>query len=402
VLTFVAMMIALADRVNLSVAAPVLMEQRGWDTVQMGWVFSGFFIGYSLMMIPAGIVADRFGAKWVLCFSLAWWSLFTALTPWPRSLPMLLLVRVLMGMGESGMVPCTNSILVRWFPRREYSRASAFCWSGSHAGLIMAFPLASFILRFWGWPYIFFAFACLGALWLPLWVFRVTDKPEDCPGLARSELMEIVGERPELPRMTEVPWRQILSCPAVYALMSLHFSFNWIAYVLASWLPTYLLKERHFSLSSMAIGSSLPFLSILIAGNVFGLLIDRYTVRYDRTRVRKCFLLAFLLAGAVLSMVPAANSPTMIVMLLCLGGALASAAYPIIASGSLDIAPRYSGTVVGFQNCVANFAGILVPVVTGYAVKVSGWLAAFWILASVCGAGFLVYVCFGQSRRLLD
>jgi len=100
--------------------------------------------------------------------------------------------------------------------------------------------------------------------------------------------------------------------------------------------------------------------------------------------------------------VPVANSPATIVLLLCLGGGLASAAYPIIASGSLDIAPRYSGTVVGFQNCVANFAGILVPVVTGYAVKVSGWLAAFWILAAVCSAGFLTYLCFGQSRRLLD
>ena len=54
------MMIALCDRINMSVAAPVLMKERGWDTVQMGWVLSGFFIGYSLMMIPSGIIADRY------------------------------------------------------------------------------------------------------------------------------------------------------------------------------------------------------------------------------------------------------------------------------------------------------------------------------------------------------
>jgi sugar phosphate permease len=64
--------------------------------------------------------------------------------------------------------------------------------------------------------------------------------------------------------------------------------------------------------------------------------------------------------------------------------------------------PRYAGTVVGFQNCVANFSGILVPVVTGYVVKVSGWTAAFWLAALVCTVGFLAYLCCGQARKLVD
>ena len=83
-------------------------------------------------------------------------------------------------------------------------------------------------------------------------------------------------------------------------------------------------------------------------------------------------------------LIPMATHPVMIVFLLCLAAGLASGAYPVIASGSLDMTPRYAGTVVGFQNCVANFSGILVPVVTGYVVKVSGWPAAFWLAASVC------------------
>jgi ACS family glucarate transporter-like MFS transporter len=401
-LSFLAMVISLADRINIAVAAPSLMKERGWDTVQMGWVLSGFFIGYSLLMVPVGAIADRYSPKWVLGLSVAWWSLLTAFTPLPRSLIGMVIVRVLVGLGQSGVIPCINSILVRWFPRHEYSRAGVFSWSGGSAGAILAFPLASAVLNFWGWQAVFFTFACFGALWLPFWIFGVTDNPAVSPGISKAELAHILDGRPELPKVVRVPWKKILILPAVYAVTTLHFSFNWITYLLLSWLPTYLLAERHFSLSNMAVGSSLPFLSIVVGGNFFGAMIDKYSQRYDRTHVRKLFLIPFIMAAGALLLIPLATHPVMIVVLLCLAAGLASGAYPVIASGSLDMTPRYAGTVVGFQNCVANFSGILVPVVTGYVVKVSGWTAAFWLAASVCTVGFLAYLCFGQARKLVD
>jgi len=401
-LSFLAMVIGLADRINIAVAAPILMKERSWDTVQMGWVLSGFYIGYALLMVPVGALADRYSPKWVLGFSVAWWSLFTALTSLPRSLIGMVIVRILVGLGQSGVIPCINSILVRWFPRHEYSRATVFGWSGGSAGAILAFPLASAILNFWGWQAVFFSFASLGALWLPFWIIGVTDNPAASKGVSEAELAHIVDGRPELQKVARVPWKKILALPAVYAVTTLHFSFNWITYLLLSWLPTYLLAERHFSLSNMAVGSSLPFLSIVVGGNLFATMNDKYSQRHDRTRVRKLSLIPFIMAAVALLLIPLATHPVMIVVLLCLAAGLASGAYPVIASGSLDMTPRYAGTVVGFQNCVANFSGILVPVVTGYVVKVSGWTAAFWLAALVCTVGFLAYLCFGQARKLVD
>ena len=401
-LSFLAMVIGLADRINIAVAAPTLMKERAWDTVQMGWVLSGFFIGYSLLMVPVGAIADRYSPKWVLAVSVAWWSLFTAFSPIPQSLIGLVIVRILVGLGQSGVIPCINSILVRWFPRHEYSRAGVFSWSGGSAGGIVAFPLASAVLNFWGWQAVFYSFACFGALWLPFWIFGITDNPAVSRGISKAELAHIEDGRPELQKVSRVPWRKILALPAVYAVTILHFSFNWITYLLLSWLPTYLLAERHFSLSNMAIGSSLPFLSIVVCGNFFAAMNDRYSQRYDRTRVRKLFLIPLIMAAGALLLIPLATHPVMIVVLLCLAAGLASGAYPVIASGSLDMTPRYAGSVVGFQNCVANFSGILVPVVTGYVVKVSGWTAAFWLAALVATVGFVAYVCFGQARKLVD
>jgi MFS family permease len=181
-LSFIAMVISLADRINMSVVAPTLMKERGWDTVQMGWVLSGFFIGYSLLMVPVGAIADR-QSEMGLGISVAWWSPLTAFTPLPRSLMGMVIVRILVGLGQSGVIPCINSILVRWFPRHEYSRAAVFSWSGGSAGAILAFPLASAVLNFWGWHAVFFAFACLGGLWLPFWIIGVTDNPAASRGV---------------------------------------------------------------------------------------------------------------------------------------------------------------------------------------------------------------------------
>lgn len=402
ILSFFALVIALCDRVNMAVAAPMIMQEYRWDTVEMGWVLSGFFIGYTLFMVPMGLLVDRYGPKRVFAWSVGWWSLFTALTPLPRSLFGMTLVRVIMGWGESGMLPSVNGILVRWFPRQEYSRATGFTWSGGYAGAIIAFPLASFILGFWGWRAVFFAFALLGVIWLPLWLLSSSDDPAESHGVSQTELAHIVGSRPEMEVVRLVPWRKILRLPALWAVLSLHFSANWFSYILISWLPTYLMSERHFSLANMAIGSSLPFLSALLATNLFGALIDRFTIGRDRTRVRKQFLLPYAVAAGIFLLVPLATSPFMTVLLLCLSMALMSSAQPVYASGSLDLAPRYAGTVVAIQNCVANFAGILVPVVTGYLVKLTGWNAAFWLTAAISAAGIVMYLAFGQAKKLVD
>jgi MFS transporter, ACS family, D-galactonate transporter len=401
-LSFLALLIAYCDRVNMSVAAPLVMKEYQWDTAQMGWVLSGFFMGYTFFMIPAGMLVDRWGPKRVFALSVAWWSVFTALTPLPTSLVGMTSIRVLMGAGESGTFPSMNSILVRWFPRQEYSRVTGFCWSGGYAGPIVAFPLASAILHAWGWHAIFYLFAGLGVLWLPFWLRGTQDEPENCSGVTEGELKYIQASRPEIQKKVSAPWGRILRLPALWAVMILHFSSNWFSYVMISWLPTYLMEERHFSLSNMALGSSLPFLSALLGTNLFGNLIDRMSVHRDRTRVRKLFLIPYGLAAGLLLLLPLAATPTTTVLLLCLAMALMTGATPVYASSSMELAPRYTGSVVALQACFANMAGILAPVVIGYVVKVSSWQTGFLLTALITLAGIGTFLIFGKAEKQID
>jgi MFS family permease len=390
-LCFVVLLISYCDRVNLASAAPAIMRQYQWNTVQMGWILSGFFLGYTCCLIPASLLVQKYGARLVLALGVASWSLVTALTPVPRSTVGMYCMRVLLGACESGTFPAINGLLVEWFPAEEYARAAGFCWSGGYAGPILAFPLAGMILQAWGWKAIFFVFGALGALLLVV-------GPRLIP--ARSGLQKNPG-KDALKTPVALRRDRLFLSPAVLALLLLHFSSNWFAYVLLSWLPVYLQEARHFSVSSTGFGSALPFVAALIGTNLFGFFIDKLSNRHSKTNVRKSFMAIYLLGGLGLLVLPHARTPTSIVVALSLSCFFMSAASPIYASGSLDLAPRFAAPLVGIQASFANLAGILAPVASGYLIRKVSWNAVFALTAGVCLLGSAAYALLGRAEILL-
>ena len=72
--------------------------------------------GYLLTQVAGGVWADKFGGKRVLSFGVIWWSMATALTPLAASLglPVLLVMRACMGVGEGVAMPAMNNLLSRY------------------------------------------------------------------------------------------------------------------------------------------------------------------------------------------------------------------------------------------------------------------------------------------------
>jgi MFS family permease len=381
-LCFLANFIAHSDRIAISVAITPMMRESGWDTAEAGWVLSGFFFGYTLLMVPVGLLVQRYGPKPILAACMAWWSTSTLLTPLAQSLPFLTTIRVLLGMGESGTASCINATLVRWFPPVEYSRATALCWSAGYAGPVLAVPAASYLLHLFGWRSIFWAFGIVGFLWL-IWWRRVEQGPQIQTQAAES-----------------APWPKILRSRSIWALFSLHFSANWFLYFMVSWLPTYLTNERHLSLPAMAAGSSLSFLCAWIGANFSAQVLDRSGTGVHRTRASKLLLLPYSLSALCLLATASVTATPMAVALLCASMALLGSITPVFSSGSLDLTPRHAGVVASAQNAFANFAGILAPVIIGYLVKGAGWPAAFTVTALVIGGGATIYGLLGSTEHL--
>lgn len=381
-LCFLANLIAHSDRVAISVAMPFMMREYGWDTAQAGWVLSGFFLGYTLLMVPVGLLVHRYGPKPVLAACMGWWSFFTLLTPLARSLGGLTTIRVLLGMGESGTASCINETLVRWFPAHEYSRATALCWSAGYAGPVLAVPAASYLLHLFGWQAIFYVFGFVGFVWL-LWWRRVEHGTEMQTHSAEA-----------------TAWRKILWARSIWALFTLHFSSNWFLYFMVSWLPTYLTAERHLSLPAMAAGSSLPFLCAWAGANLFAQLLDRAGRGVGRARASKLLLIPYSVSAVCLLVTPAVTSASAAVALLCAAMAMLGSITSVFSSGSLDLTPRHAGAVASVQNAFANLAGILAPVIIGYLVRGADWAAAFTVTAFVIAGGVTIYALLGSTQSI--
>ena len=153
-LTFLGCLIAFTDRVNISVAAVAMKEHFGWSQTQKGFVLAAFFVGYLLFMFAAGLLAQRFGGKRVLGYSVLAWSIFTLLTTPAAtlSIAVLIAVRIAMGIGEAGMFPATYELFGRWVPPTERTRAVAFMTSGVPVGTLIVTPDRQAVLVDAGFP----------------------------------------------------------------------------------------------------------------------------------------------------------------------------------------------------------------------------------------------------------
>jgi MFS transporter, ACS family, solute carrier family 17 (sodium-dependent inorganic phosphate cotransporter), other len=404
-LLFLSVVVLYMDRVNISVVAPVLMQELGWDPAVMGMVLSAFFVGYFLTQIPGGWLSDRWGAKGILGGAVAWWSLVTMLTPFARTTSSMLAVRVSLGLGEGLSPPCLYTSIARWVPVSERSRVAAFLASGMYVGLIIAFPLAVWIMTHLGWPWVFYLFGFLGLLWSAIWYLLVTNNPEDHPHISPEELHLLLQGQRSTPQAQAVPWSRFFHEPAFWALLCAHFCTNWTWYTFLTWLPTYLVQVRGFSLTEMGIYATFPYIAMIGIGNGVAWMADGMIRRgASVTTVRKLSqTLAFGGAALFLLLLTQTTSSWLTVLCITLGlGSLAC-----FSSGMginhLDIGPKYAGVLIGLTNTAATIPGILAPTVTGFIVKFTGdWNMVFYIATAILLVGTVVWNLFATGKKLFD
>src|SRR5215813_9085679 len=118
-LLVISVFISYVDRGNLSVAAPMLKIELGLSASRVGLLLSSFFWGYTVCLFVCGWFVDRFDVNRVLALGFLLWSLATAATGFVHGFAMLLVVRLLLGVGESVSFPCYSKILAQHLPENQ-------------------------------------------------------------------------------------------------------------------------------------------------------------------------------------------------------------------------------------------------------------------------------------------
>src|ERR1700733_7169887 len=177
----VSVLINYVDRGNLSVAAPVLVRELSVPPARLGLLFSAFFWTYSIGQIPAGWLVDRFSVSRLYAAAYLLWCLATLLTGFAHTIAALLVLRMLLGLGESVVYPACSQLVVRNFSEQERGRANSLIDVGTKAGPALGTLVGGLLVAYWGWRMLFVAAGLVGLSWLVPWHLWVEGSSEIPP-----------------------------------------------------------------------------------------------------------------------------------------------------------------------------------------------------------------------------
>jgi MFS family permease len=375
----VAVFINYVDRGNLATASPLLKGELGLTNTQVGTLLSAFFWSYAPLQPIAGWLAHRFDVRYVLAGGLAIWSIATMLTGLAYSFATLLLLRVLLGIGESATYPCNSRLLAQRAAEHERGRANGLVAAGQALGPAFGTLAGGLLMATFGWRAVFVAFGVLSLSWLIPW-FAVTGHQSEGTAAATA--------------MRPLRYRVLLRQRSLWGASLGQFCYTYAYYLVLGWLPLFLVRTQGFSVEQMAqIGAGVYAVHAASSG-LMGWISDRWIIAgASANRVRKTMLVSGLVGVAILMPLCAIASQAQSIALFALIAALFGLQTPNIFAISQTLGgARAAGQWMGVQNFIGNLSGVIAPLATGFLVDRTGeFLWAFAIASAVAIVGCLAF-----------
>jgi MFS family permease len=381
VLLAISVFINYVDRGSLSIAAPLLKDELGISASQLGVLLSAFFWTYACMQLFSGWLVDRWNVNWVFAGGFFLWSAATAATGLIHTFSVLLFLRMLLGTGESVAYPSYSKIIALNFPEEHRGLANAVISAGLVLGPGFGMLLGGLLMARVGWRPSFLVLGLVSLIWLVPWF---TWMPKSCAA--------IPADRAGAPRLAE-----FLRLRSAWGTCAGLFAGNYLSYFLITWLPFYLVRERHFSVENMAKIGGIVYLLGSSFALLAGWLSDRWIVSgATPSRVRKTFTGGGLALAGIFVGLAVVGGPLYCVAALILGviffGVYCSNVWAVTQTLA---GPQAAGRWTGFQNFVGNLAGVVAPATTGFVLDRTGhfyWAFAILTVLALTGAASWVFL----------
>ena len=384
-LLFAASLVNYLDRSTISLALPLVSRDLVLGPESKGLLLSAFFWSYALMQIPIGWAADRVNLRWLYAATFTLWSLGQGLTGFAGSLGVLILFRMLLGVGESIYLPGGTKIVSLLFGPAERGLPCGIFDFGTRMGMVLGGLLIPWLLVHYGWRLTFRLIGFAALLWLVPWLLATRGR---------------LGPRPRpasAARITAQHLRWLLTNRDLIGICLGFFCFDYYWYLFVTWLPDYLVTVRHLTILRAGFFAALPFFVFGASEPVGGWIADWLIRRgWNETRTRKGIVTVAFFTGMLLIPASRVHSANIAVALI------AGASLVGLATGNLLVIlqscapPEDVGLWTGFENFAGNVGGVLAPLVTGVLISRTGsyapgfGLAAITLLAGVFCYGFIV------------
>jgi MFS family permease len=388
------------DRVNLSVSHASLIVAFGISNTAFGYLSSAYNLTYAMCQLPIGVLLDKFGVKRVGRISTFLWSIASfgaAVTP---SLGGLFAARFVLGVGEAPSFPANAKAIGYWFPPKERSLATSIFDAAAKFASALGVPLIGVVLLAVGWRWSFAATGLISLLFFFLF-WKVYRDPDDDPALSEVERQYIdkgvagpSGEHIAAAEPSSL--LHLLAKRKVIGLAIGFGSYNYVFYLLLTWLPSYLTYALHIDLLHSFLYTGVPWLFATMTDFfIGGWLVDWLIQRgWNANLVRKVVLIGGTACG--LGILGAAHPHSTVEALIWISvsiGGLAAAApvgwsIPGLIANRCDV-----GKVGGIVNFSNQLSGLAAPIVTGYLVTArQAYAWAFGVSAVYLVIGIAAYI----------
>ncbi len=352
-----------ADRQAIFAIFPVLKQQFGFTTEQLGLIGAAFTLVYALTAPAAGSVGDRFSRRILVLGGLGIWSAVTGCTALCSRVWQFIVVRGAEALGETFYFPASMSLISDYHGRATRSRALSLHQTSVYAGTIGGGTVAGWLAQRWGWRSPFLLLAAAGLLLAAILAFRLRELPR---GAADPEAHSEPVERPGL----GAGLRECARVPTALLLAAGFFGANLVALVFLSWMPTFLKEKFGLDLAAAAFGGTV-FIQVasMVGAALGGAAADRWRARWSGGRIAVQALGA--LAGApCIFFCGWTRSLGSLAVAMTLFGLFKGVYDSNIWAALFDVVPvSRRGTVVGWMNMVGWLGGALGVFGVGAAVQ---------------------------------
>ncbi|MFM1654195.1 MFS transporter [Brevibacillus sp. B_LB10_24] len=372
ILLYLSWCISYIDRAAISIALASIGKEFQLDASVLGVVLSTFFVGYAIMQIPGGWLADKYGSKKVIMIAILMWSIFTVATGLAWSLTSLIVIRLLFGLGEGAFPAASIKGVAEVFPKKDSPKMTSALLSSNYIGSALAPLLIAPMLISFGWRTMFLVIGVAGVLFVL--VYGLIVRP------AKTQERTAAGtEKAEEKALQKQQMKELLKMPIMWQLVIAWFGLSLVNKGLDSWMPTYLLQVRHLDLKSIGILTPLPFIAAGISTAIGGWVMIRYFNGKEKyllviSAALTAFFLYFMYTAQTVAMVITFQSIVYFFKSFVLA---ASMALPVKM-----LAEKVVGTAAGMINFGGQAAGFVSPVIIGFMITAfsGSYDAAFWFL----------------------
>lgn len=402
---FLVYMIAGADRANIGVVVPFIKDSFHLTNTDIGAMTSLFYIGYALIQVPAGIFFGKYGVRKLFSLAVILTSLATFFMGMASSIFHLKAARVLLGFSEGPLNIGIVTTINRWFPPQEKGTATGIFMSSIKFAPAVVPPLCALIILVFGWREVFYLFAVPGFIIAVLWFWLVKDNPQDSPYCSQAEMEYIESgkvasvdaataqaSRPQkslhlldkIIRTKKIEPldtnKKVLLSWNLWGCALGYFFMVGITYAIMTWVPTYLVTVKKFSIMKMGFVAAAPWVGAMLGNLIGGWLSDKI---FDKRRKPVMILTAASTVCMMYSLLYSPNDPVVLGCVLLLAGILLNLGYSTFLVYPMGLASKekcpFAASII---NTAGSLGGAFAPFMVGVLLDKFNWDMVFTFLSA--------------------